>query len=29
MAIIADVTEIAMSTDAFDGGDTIGIDKFT
>ena len=28
-AILADVTEIAMSTDAFDGADTIGIDNFT
>ncbi len=29
MAILAGVTEIAMSTDAFDGADTIGIDNFT
>ncbi len=29
MTILADVTEIAMSTDAFDGADTIGIDNFT
>lgn len=28
-AILANVTEIAMSTDAFDGADTIGIDNFT
>ena len=26
--ILEDVTEIAMSTDAFDGGDTIGVDNF-
>jgi hypothetical protein len=27
-AILSDVTEIAISTDAFDGADTIGIDNF-
>jgi hypothetical protein len=29
MAILADVTEIVVQTDAFDGPDTIGIDNFT
>ena len=29
MTILADVTEIAISTDAFDGADSIGIDNFT
>lgn len=29
MTILADVTEIAIGTDAFDGADTIGIDNFT
>jgi len=28
-ANLSDVTEIAISTDAFDGADTIGIDNFT
>ena len=28
-AILADVTEIAISTDAFNGNDTIGIDNFS
>ncbi len=29
MAILANVTEIAISTDAFNGSDTIGIDNFS
>ena len=29
MALLSDVIEIAISTDAFDGADTIGIDNFT